>query len=63
MPDEPVFATKEFVRDEVSHLKELMRKEFEGRDKAIELLASKTPLFVAVAGFLLALLAYLKAAH
>lgn len=54
-------ASKEYVRDEIKHLRELMYVEFSGRDKAIELLASKVPLVLGAAGFLLALLAYLKA--
>jgi hypothetical protein len=55
--------TKDFVDREIRHLREKIDEKFTGRDKAIELLASKAPLMVAVAGFLLALLAYLKAAH
>jgi hypothetical protein len=61
MPDEP--ASKEFVRDAIIAERRLTDEMFRQRDRAIELLASKTPLFVAVAGFLLALLAYLKANH
>jgi hypothetical protein len=58
MADEP--ASKEYVKDAIAAERRLTEEQFKQRDKAIELLASKAPLFVAVAGFLLALLAYLK---
>lgn len=54
---------KEYVREALTSERRLTDEMFKQRDKAIELLASKAPLMVAVAGFLLALLAYLKAAR
>jgi hypothetical protein len=59
--DEP--ASKEFVLREIAHLEKNINEKFASRDKAIELLASKAPLYIAIAGFLLALLAYLKSPH
>jgi hypothetical protein len=56
-------ATKEYVKDALAAERLIVNEKFASRDKAIELLASKAPLFVAVAAFLLGLLAYLKAAH
>lgn len=58
MSEEP--ASKDFVDREITHLKELMKEKFEGRDKAITLLASKVPLIVSIAGLLLAAMAYFK---
>lgn len=53
-------ATKEYVRDAITAERNLTNEMFKQRDKAIELLASKTPTVIAVAAFLLALLSYLK---
>jgi hypothetical protein len=58
MSEEP--ASKDFVDREIAHMKELMKEKFEGRDKAITLLASKVPLIVSIAGLLLAAMAYFK---
>jgi hypothetical protein len=50
-------ASKAFVDREISHLKELIKEQFEGRDRAITLLASKVPLIISIAGLLLGVLA------
>ena len=54
---------KDFMDRAMAAERRLTDEMFRQRDRAIELLASKAPLMVAVAGFLLALLAYLKAAR
>ena len=55
MPEES--ASKEFVRDAIKAEHDLTDEKFKSRDKAIELLASKAPIFIALASMLLAALA------
>jgi len=58
MTEEPV--TKEFVDRVIAAERRLTDEMFKQRDKAIELLASKVPLFISIAGLLLAVWALLK---
>ena len=51
---------KDFIDRALIAERRLTDEMFKQRDKAIELLASKAPLMVAVAAFLLALFSYLK---
>jgi hypothetical protein len=58
MADEP--ATKEFVDRAVAAERRLTDEMFRQRDKAIELIASKVPLYISIAGMLMAAWALLK---